>query len=41
MSLSGQVDVMFDAVTTMTENIKAGKVARPCYDWSHALDSGP
>lgn len=24
--LSGQVDVMFDAVTTMTENIKAGKV---------------
>jgi tripartite-type tricarboxylate transporter receptor subunit TctC len=24
--LSGQVDMMFDAVTTMTENIKAGKV---------------
>jgi len=24
--LSGQVDLMFDAVTTMTENIKAGKV---------------
>jgi tripartite-type tricarboxylate transporter receptor subunit TctC len=24
--LSGQVDVMFDAVTTMTENIKTGKV---------------
>jgi tripartite-type tricarboxylate transporter receptor subunit TctC len=24
--LSGQVDMMFDAVTTMSENIKAGKV---------------
>jgi tripartite-type tricarboxylate transporter receptor subunit TctC len=24
--LSGQVDMMFDAVTTMAENIKAGKV---------------
>ena len=32
--LSGQVDMMFDAVTTMSENIKAGKV-RGCHLVGH------